>query len=151
MADSRGFVRILVLLALALLAGAALVAFEATRRVQAPGPLSEETVVWIERGDSLKTVEDKLLTAGILEGPQLFYYYGRGTGVRDRLGILGLAVEVEKEIVNILVSNDQIDEILERIYKAGKLDTPGMGIAYVLPVEKAATHVPRELIDKLEG
>ena len=78
-------------------------------------------------------------------------YYGRGTGVRDRLGILGLAVEVEKEIVNILVSNDQIDEILERIYKAGKLDTPGMGIAYVLPVEKAATHVPRELVDKLEG
>ena len=50
-----------------------------------------------------------------------------------------------------MVSNDQIDEILERIYKAGKLDTPGMGIAYVLPVEKAATHVPRELVDKLEG
>jgi len=72
-------------------------------------------------------------------------YYGRGTGVRDRLGILGLAVEVEK------VSNDQIDEILERIYKAGKLDTPGMGIAYVLPVEKAATHVPRDLLDKLGG
>lgn len=85
MADSRGFVRILVLLALALLAGAALVAFEATRRVQAPGPLSEETVVWIERGDSLKTVEDKLLTAGILEGPQLFYYYGRGTGLAENL------------------------------------------------------------------
>ena len=55
--------------------------------------------------------------------------------MRDRLDP-GLAVEVEKEIVNILVSNDQIDEILER--KAGKLDTPGMGIAYVLPVEKAA-------------
>ena len=50
---------------------------------------------------------------------------------------------MEKEIVNILVSNDQIDEILERIYKAGKLDTPGMGIAYVLPVEKAATHPAR--------
>ena len=60
--------------------------------------------------------------------------------------ILGLAVEVE-EIVNILVSNDQIDEILERIYKAGKLDTPGMGIAYVLPVEKAATHVSRDLLE----
>jgi nitrogen regulatory protein P-II 1 len=76
-------------------------------------------------------------------------YYGRGTGVRDRLGILGMAVEVEKELVNILVSNDQVDEILERIYKAGKLDTPGMGIAYVLPVEKAATHVPQDLLDKL--
>ena len=78
-------------------------------------------------------------------------YYGRGTGIRDRLGILGLAVEVEKEIVNILVSNDQVDEILERIHKAAKLDTPGMGIAYVLPIEKAATHVPRDLLDKLGG
>jgi len=77
-------------------------------------------------------------------------YYGRGTGMRERLGILGLAVEVEKEIVNILVANDQIDQVFEKIYTAGKLDTPGMGIVYVTPVEKAATHVPKELLAKLE-
>ena len=34
-------------------------------------------------------------------------YFGRGSGVRERLGILGLAVEAEKEIINILLhTND---------------------------------------------
>ena len=28
-------------------------------------------------------------------------YYARGSGVRERLGLLGVAVEVEKEIINI--------------------------------------------------
>ena len=33
-------------------------------------------------------------------------YYAKGGGVRERLGVLGVAVEVEKEVVNI-VSSDQ--------------------------------------------
>ena len=32
---------------------------------------------------------------------------------------------------------------------AGKLDTPGMGIIMVTPLEKAATYVPQEIVDKL--
>ena len=31
-------------------------------------------------------------------------YYARGGGVRERLGVLGYAIEVEKEIITILVS-----------------------------------------------
>ena len=76
-------------------------------------------------------------------------YYARGGGVRERLGILGLAIEVEKEVINILVANDQIDRIFEKMYITGKLDTPGMGIMYVTPLEKAATYVPPELVKKL--
>ncbi|MEE8119551.1 MAG: P-II family nitrogen regulator [Gammaproteobacteria bacterium] len=76
-------------------------------------------------------------------------YYARGTGVRERLGIVGLAVAVEKEVVNIVVANEQVDRVLERVYLAGKLDTPGMGIAYVTPLEKMATYVPKEIAKKL--
>ncbi len=76
-------------------------------------------------------------------------YYARGTGVRERLGVLGLAVSVEKEVVNIIVANDQVDRVLERVYLAGNLDTPGMGIAYVTPLEKVATYVPKEVAQKL--
>ncbi len=76
-------------------------------------------------------------------------YYARGTGWKERLGIVGLAVAVEKEIINIIVSNDQVDRVLERVYLAGKLDTPGMGIAYVTPLEKVATYVPKEIVKKL--
>ncbi len=76
-------------------------------------------------------------------------YYARGTGVRERLGILGVAVEAEKEVINIVVASDQVDRILEVIYLAGNLDTPGMGFAYVVPLEKAATYVPDEVLESL--
>lgn len=76
-------------------------------------------------------------------------YYARGSGVRERLGILGLAVDVEKEVINIIVASDQADRVLERMYVAGKLDTPGMGFIYVTPLEKAATFIPPEIAAKL--
>ena len=76
-------------------------------------------------------------------------YYARGEGIRERLGVLGFAIEVEKEIINILVANEQIDRIFEKMYIAGKLDTPGMGVMYVTPLEKAATYVPAEVVKKL--
>ena len=76
-------------------------------------------------------------------------YYAKGEGVRERLGILGLAIEVEKEVINIVVANDQVDRVFERMYLAGNLDTPGMGFIYVTPLEKAGTYIPHEIADKL--
>jgi nitrogen regulatory protein PII len=78
-------------------------------------------------------------------------YYARGGGVRERLGILGLAVEVEKEVINIVVASDQVDRVFERMYVAGRLDTPGMGFLYVTPLEKAGTYIPPEIAAKLLG
>jgi nitrogen regulatory protein PII len=77
-------------------------------------------------------------------------FYAKGSGVRERLGILGVAVEVEKEVVNIVVSSDQLDTVFNNIYLAGQLDTPGMGFMYVTPLEKAATYIPDELLEQLE-
>ena len=76
-------------------------------------------------------------------------YYARGSGVRERLGILGLAVEVEKEVINIIVSTDQVDRVFERMYIAGQLDTPGMGFIYVTPLEKAGTYIPKDIAERL--
>jgi nitrogen regulatory protein PII len=76
--------------------------------------------------------------------------YAKGSGVRERLGILGVAVEVEKEVVNIVVSSDQLDTVFNNIYLAGQLDTPGMGFMYVTPLEKAATYIPEELLEQLD-
>ena len=73
-------------------------------------------------------------------------FHGRGTGVRQRhLGLLGLTVNAEKEIVYIVVPDDQAHRILERIFVAAKLDTPGMGIIYITPIEKLATHIPHQV------
>lgn len=76
-------------------------------------------------------------------------YYARGSGVRERLGMLGVAVEVEKEVVNIVVSTEQLDTVFDNIFLVGQLDTPGMGFMYVTPLEKAATYIPRGLVEKL--
>lgn len=78
-------------------------------------------------------------------------YYARGSGVRERLGVLGLTVEVEKEVITIVVASDQVDRVFESMYLAGKLDTPGMGYIYVTPLEKAATHIPQEIAARLLG
>lgn len=90
---------------------------------------------------------DEVVRAAQAAGAQgASIYYAHGRGVRERLGILGLAVEAEKEVINIVVSSDQIDRILEKIYLAGKFETPGMGFLWVTPVEKAATFVPPEIV-----
>lgn len=95
-------------------------------------------------------IADDIITAAREAGAQgATVHYAKGTGIRERLGILGVAVEVEKEVINIVVSTEQADKILEKIYLAGKLDTPGMGLVYITPLEKAATYVPPDILKKL--
>ena len=77
--------------------------------------------------------------------------FGKGMGMRERLGVLGVAVEVEKEVIQIVVSTEQVDRVFERMYLAGNLDTPGMGIAYITHLEKAATYIPPEILQKVSG
>lgn len=97
-----------------------------------------------------KGLADVVLKASQEAGAQgATIYYARGGGVRERLGILGLAIEAEKEIITIIVSTDQVDRVFERMYAAGKLATPGMGMIYVTPLEKAATYVPHDIVEKL--
>lgn len=78
-------------------------------------------------------------------------YYGYGSGVRERLGILGLAIDVEKEVITTLVADDQVDRIFERMYFAAELDVPGAGIIYVSKLEKAATFIPDDVVERLSA
>lgn len=62
-------------------------------------------------------------------------FFGRGLGIRERLGLLGLAVQPEKEIVLIVVPEDQVNVVVRAMVRAGNLDQPGVGFLFVLPVE----------------
>ena len=90
------------------------------------------------------TINQSLLDVGV-QGTTV--HYGVGTGVHERMGILGIAVDVEREILSVLVPLDQVDRIFERMFLAGGLDTPGMGYIYVTPLLQAATYIPPHLID----
>jgi len=77
-------------------------------------------------------------------------HYGRGAGVRERLGMLSITVEAEKEVIQIMVSKEQEEEVFAEMFVAGELDTPGMGIMFVSPLEKAATFIPKPVLDRIE-
>jgi len=98
-----------------------------------------------------KGIADTIVKAAQEAGAQgATIHYARGEGIRERLGILALAVEVDKEVINIVVAKDQADRIFERMYIAGNLDTPGMGLIYLTPLDKVATYIPQEIAEKLE-
>ena len=97
-------------------------------------------------------VADEIVRAARVAGAQgATVSFAKGTGVRERLGLLGIALESEKEVIQIVVARDQADRIFEAIYLAGKLDTPGMGFLYVTPLEKAATYIPDSVLERIEA
>ena len=94
---------------------------------------------------------DKVIKAAYRAGAQgATVSFARGMGVRERLGVLGVAVNVEKEVIRIVVSSEQVDRVFDAMYLAGQLDTPGMGIMYTNRLEKAATSIPPELMQRIE-
>lgn len=102
--------------------------------------------VIVQRGLAERVV-DAAREAGA-QGATIFY--ARGTGARQRhLGVLSLTVNAEKEVVCIVVPADQADHVFETIYAAAQLDTPGMGMMYTTALEKMATYVPREIVERL--
>lgn len=99
----------------------------------------------VQRGNG-----DAVVRAAIEAGAEgATVHYARGTGARQRLGVLAIAVNAEKEVVQIAVSGEQRDHVFERMFKAGHLDTAGMGFMYVIPLEKAATHIPNHIVAQL--
>ena len=78
-------------------------------------------------------------------------YHARGIGPRERLGLLGIAIEAEKDVVSILVATDYQDVVFEAVYRAAELNVPGAGMAYITPIEKLATYVPREVLERASG
>ena len=94
---------------------------------------------------------NEIVRAAVLAGAQgATVYFASGSGMRERLGLLGMAVEVEKEVISIVVPSEQADHIFEVMYNAGKLDTPGMGFIYITPLEKAATFIPDHVSARLQ-
>lgn len=77
--------------------------------------------------------------------------FAQGSGVREKLGIFGVAVEAEKEIINIIVSTEQVNRVFDAMYLEGELDTPGMGFMYVTTLERAGTYIPKEVMEKIDA
>lgn len=101
-------------------------------------------VVPAGRADAmLKAARDVGASGGIV-------HHARGTGARELLGLLGIAVEVEKEVINIAVAAEHQELVTRAIYQAGGIGKPGGGYLYVTQLEKLATFIPEQALQRLE-
>jgi nitrogen regulatory protein P-II 1 len=91
----------------------------------------------------LKAARDAGATAALV-------HHGRGIGLRERLGILGVAVDAEKDVISVLVSSEQREIVANNIYKAGQFDTPAKGFLYITPLDKVATYIPETIKERLQ-
>jgi nitrogen regulatory protein PII len=119
-----------------------------TRQTPPPAPILIDVhliTCVVQRGRADRVVK-AAMTAGA-EGATI--HYARGTGARQRMGILSMAINAEKEVITIAVSGEQRGAVFEAMSIAGELDTPGMGFMYITPVEQAATFIPADILSAL--
>ena len=97
------------------------------------------------RGDIILKAAREL---GVSLGARI--HHAKGTGAREVFGLLGVAVEAEKDVVSVLVSAEQRDIVFDALYLAAELNTPGMGFMYITQLEKVATYLPESFIKSSE-
>ena len=96
-------------------------------------------------------IADKIINAATSVGAQgATINYARGTGVRDRMGLLGVTIDEQKEVIRIIVSKEQSNRVFESMYLAGDLDTPGKGIMWMVKLDRVATHIPKDVLKEQE-
>ncbi len=64
------------------------------------------------------------------------FHHARGVGRFSALSAVGLGEQQEKDILEVTVSSDQADEILEYIFFRADMNHPHGGVAYVTGVPK---------------
>jgi nitrogen regulatory protein P-II 1 len=101
-------------------------------------------VVTHGRGDEVIKVAREAGVSGAL------LYHARGSGIRERLGLLGIAVEAEKDVVLMLAATNQRDLVMHNLYTQLELHRPASGVIYSMPLDKMATYVPEEILQRLE-
>lgn len=85
---------------------------------------------------------DRVLDAALKAGATgATFFYAQGTGVRQKLGVLGHLIEAEKEVVFVVTTAERVDVVLDAVTKAGELHKAGYGFAYVQEVLKAVGFV----------
>ena len=86
-------------------------------------------------------VMDAAKEAGAAGGTILL---ARGTGIHEARNLFGMSMNTEREMLLILIDWDRARAVLESIVRAGRLDEPGRGMAFVLSVDEVEGIVHRE-------
>ena len=66
---------------------------------------------------------------------------GTGTGLRDKIGLWRIAIPAEKEIVNLVTTSHNAENVMEMMINIGALDQPGKGFIYLYPIRTGMVDV----------
>jgi len=91
----------------------------------------------VERGKAEGIVHQALEKGA----PGATYFDAKGKGVREKMGLAGIFIKEDKEVIFIVAKDGQVDEIFDIVVNVGGLNEKGKGFAYVHPVDKAVGFV----------
>jgi|TARA_B110000240_G_scaffold34400_1_gene37389 nitrogen regulatory protein P-II 1 len=117
--------------------------------------MKERTITYLTDANLITCVIQKDLAEPVLEAAKnagaqgATISYAQGTGVRERMGLLGVTIDAQKEVIRIIVSREQSELVFETMYLAGNLDVPGKGIMFMSALERVATYIPDNVFEKL--
>jgi nitrogen regulatory protein P-II 1 len=117
--------------------------------------MKERTITYLTDANLITCVIQKDLAEPVLEAAKnagaqgATISYAQGTGVRERMGLLGVTIDAQKEVIRIIVSREQSELVFETMYLAGNLDIPGKGIMFMSALERVATYIPDNVFEKL--
>lgn len=84
----------------------------------------------VERGKADKIVDEAKKVGA--RGATIFY--GRGTGESEVKRFLNIHIESSKEIILVLSDDEKYKTIFDAMIDAGKLNEPGKGIIFTMPI-----------------
>jgi nitrogen regulatory protein PII len=119
--------------------------------------MAERNIVYLSEAHMITCVlqsglAEKVLDAAKNCGAQgATISYATGTGIRDRMGLMGVTIDEQKEVLRIIVSEEQADRVFEAIYLAGNLDTPGKGIMFMTKLDRVATYIPEAVLQQFSS
>lgn len=103
-------------------------------------------VAIVERGKADKVVEAAKKSGAT--GATIFY--GRGTGESEVKRFLNVHIEASKEIILIISEVQKLKNIMTAMVETGKLEEPGTGIIFTLPIENLIGLHHRETLKGLK-
>ncbi|MBF12910.1 MAG: transcriptional regulator [Legionellales bacterium] len=80
-----------------------------------------------------------------------FVNYAKGQGIKESMGLIGVTIDNDKEVVRFIVSEEQAGHVTDAIYTRTQLSMPGKGIMFTQNLERVATHIPDQVLVNQEG
>ncbi len=71
----------------------------------------------------------------------------RGSGIHEKKKLLNIPIEPEKDVILTIIQNHKTEAVMEAIIKAGNLEKPGTGVAFVVELKDVSgiVHLVRAL------